>query len=271
MSKLGQRILTAAIMVAAVLAVLLVAPPVVAQVVTVLTILLGAWEWSVFASCKTLASRVVYVLAVAVVMALGLQLLPGLISVGTLQQASLVWWALAFLWLLVFPRPISPLQSAAAGILVLVPAGIGLLHILASGSSGPWLVLALLAVVWASDIGAYFVGRRWGRMRLAPAVSPGKTWEGLLGGLALAGAVGALVAALLGLSPLTVSAMALSVAALSVVGDLTESMFKRNVGVKDSGTLIPGHGGVLDRMDSITAAVPLFVVEATWLGYLPPA
>jgi phosphatidate cytidylyltransferase len=154
---------------------------------------------------------------------------------------------------------------------VLVPAGIGLLHILASGSSGPWLVLALLAVVWASDIGAYFVGRRWGRMRLAPAVSPGKTWEGLLGGLALAGAVGALVAALLGLSPLTVSAMALSVAALSVVGDLTESMFKRNVGVKDSGTLIPGHGGVLDRMDSITAAVPLFVVEATWLGYLPPA
>ncbi len=134
--------------------------------------------------------------------------------------------------------------------------------------SGPVLVLIMLVIVWAADIGAYFVGRAVGRVKLAPQVSPGKTWEGVIGGLAAA-TLAAIVAA--GWAGLTIAqgvGLGISVAAISVIGDLTVSMFKRNAGLKDSGRLFPGHGGVLDRIDGVTAAAPLFAIEATWLGMI---
>lgn len=127
--------------------------------------------------------------------------------------------------------------------------------------------MAVMLLVWGADIGAYFSGKRFGRRKLAVAVSPGKSWEGFYGGLAssllltlLAGlyfdwAARDLLLALLG---------AALVVAISVVGDLTESMFKRQAAIKDSSNLLPGHGGVLDRIDSLTAAVPMFAV-LLWL------
>jgi len=128
---------------------------------------------------------------------------------------------------------------------------------------GNWLIMAVMVLVWGADIGAYFSGRAFGKRKLAPAVSPGKSWEGVYGGLALTLAITVVVGVVRGW---TVKEMLLSlvgaavVVFISVVGDLTESMFKRQAGIKDSSNLLPGHGGVLDRIDSLTAAIPIFAV-----------
>lgn len=135
---------------------------------------------------------------------------------------------------------------------------------------GNWLILAVMVLVWGADIGAYFSGKAFGKRKLAPQVSPGKSWEGVYGGLLLSllitlvvglvrdASVGQIVLSLLG---------AALVVFISVVGDLTESMFKRQSGIKDSSNLLPGHGGVLDRIDSLTAAIPVFAV-LLWMAAL---
>jgi phosphatidate cytidylyltransferase len=128
-------------------------------------------------------------------------------------------------------------------------------------------VLFLLVLVWAADVGAYVVGRWIGKTKLAPRVSPGKTWEGVLGGLITAMLFATLALPLIRLPALPFLALCCAVVMISVIGDLTESLFKRFAGVKDSGTLFPGHGGVLDRIDSVTAAAPFFVLGLGWLGY----
>ena len=129
-------------------------------------------------------------------------------------------------------------------------------------------VLYLLLLVWAADIGAYFAGKRFGRLKLAPRVSPNKTWEGLLGGVGGALVVAAAGAFVFRLPPVPFIALGLALVMASIVGDLTESLFKRQAGLKDSGTLLPGHGGVLDRIDSLTSSVPFFVLGLGWLGVL---
>jgi phosphatidate cytidylyltransferase len=133
---------------------------------------------------------------------------------------------------------------------------------------GAWLLLFVLAVIMAADVGAYFAGHRWGRLKLAPRISPGKTWEGVIGGLALSALVAWGGAVLLGWPVFTVIPLALGAAAFSVVGDLMESLLKRHSGLKDSGQILPGHGGVLDRIDSLTAGVPMFVLGLLQLGLL---
>ena len=115
-----------------------------------------------------------------------------------------------------------------------------------------------MAYVWAADIGAYVTGRLIGRVKLAPQVSPGKTWEGVGGGVLLALAVAWVASAWLDLAPLPLLAVAVPTALVSVIGDLTVSMLKRNIGLKDTGRLLPGHGGVMDRIDGLIAAVPAY-------------
>jgi phosphatidate cytidylyltransferase len=166
--------------------------------------------------------------------------------------AALFWIVVAPLWMWRGVRPTPGTWIGAAGFAVLVPAGLAMVAL------DPLAVLLVLVLVWIADSAAYFVGRAWGRHRLAPAVSPGKSWEGAMGGVggALAYAIicgyfiqGIAWAALLG--------SALLLAMVSIVGDLFESAAKRQAGVKDSGTLLPGHGGILDRIDSATAVLPL--------------
>ena len=127
-------------------------------------------------------------------------------------------------------------------------------------------MLYLLTLVWVADIGAYFVGRGFGRVKLAPKISPGKTWEGVLGGLCAVLLLAAIGSTYLQIGISVLVPFCLAVAMLSVVGDLTVSRFKRSAGVKDSGKLFPGHGGLLDRIDSVTAAAPLFALALTWIG-----
>jgi len=158
----------------------------------------------------------------------------------------------------------------AAGTLAIVPAwaALGLIH--AQPPHGNrWLLLAFL-MVWAADTGAYFVGRRFGRRKLSPRISPNKTVEGLLGGLG-AGLVVALVGAPLAGATVAqlpaVALVAVCAVGFSVIGDLFESLLKRHVGVKDSGHLMPGHGGMLDRIDGVIAAMPVFALGKAWLGF----
>ncbi len=227
----------------------------------------GAWEWARLAGLERQAQRLGYAGAVALLL-LGLYLLPQL--AGLVLVLAVLWWLAAIGLVLGYPASSRAWRALpvrlAIGLLILLPAWQGLL-LLKQWPEGNSLILAVMLLVWTADIGAYFSGRRFGRRKLAVQVSPGKSWEGLYGGLAacllltvLVGlyrdwAARELLLALLG---------AALVVLISVVGDLTESMFKRQAGIKDSSNLLPGHGGVLDRIDSLTAAVPMFAV-LLWL------
>jgi len=177
-------------------------------------------------------------------------------------------WVVALAWL-AFPdmRPASGIKLLF-GLVALSGAWVGL-ALLQAHALGPWLLLVLCALVWGADVGAYFAGKGFGRHRLAPAISPGKTWEGVLGGLSLALLVALVAAYWLDVSQWWLFVLiCLLTAAVSVAGDLVESLLKRQAGAKDSGTLLPGHGGFLDRMDSLLVAAPVFVLGLILIGEL---
>jgi phosphatidate cytidylyltransferase len=240
-------------------------------------IAIGAWEWGGLAGLAR-ATRAQYAMAVPLLGAWPVAML--------LTRADLSWlsWVLAanalfWLWALVdMVRRSVPGQEAhglygsrlgkvLSGFAILVPAWLAAVYLVVTDGQRPALLLYAVALVWTADTFAYFAGHRWGKHKLAPSVSPGKTIEGVVGGFAgamiLAGLAGMLVWRWSGgrlALWLTVSAVA---ALVSVLGDLVESKFKRLAGVKDSGTILPGHGGVLDRIDALTSALPVFALG--WL------
>lgn len=237
--------------------------------------LAGLWEWTSFAGVTEKPARLLFLTANALMMAAlvwggG----PGLFTLKVASLVGVAWWGLVLLWLW------KPRFGAGdshggrslkllAGSLCVVPAwcALGWLH--AEDPLGPRWTLFALALVWAADSGAYFAGSKFGRNKLAPSISPGKTWEGVFGGLAASVLLAIGVLPLLGLGWASLPALALLTlltAAISVVGDLFESLMKRHSGVKDSGALFPGHGGLMDRLDSLLAALPVFVVGKAWLG-----
>lgn len=224
---------------------------------------LGAWEWARLAGLEGQGSRCGFAAVVAGLLAI-LYLSPALAPF--VLAAAVLWWALATRLVLTYPESCVHWQGTVRrlliGLLVLLPAWQGLVYIKAL-PLGNWLILAVMVLVWGADVGAYFTGRAFGKRKLAPQVSPGKSWEGVYGGLALC----LVLTLVVGLSYdftarqlLGALVAAAVVVFISVVGDLTESMFKRRAGIKDSSNLLPGHGGVLDRIDSLTAAIPVFAV-----------
>ena len=265
---LKQRIITAAILLPIALIGFFLLEGLAFALFIGVVVTLGAWEWARMAGFTGQPVRVGYALLVAILLGVLYQL-PALAP--WLLAASVVWWLAATALVLGYPDSQRHWRGRAGslliGLLILLPAWQALL-VLKQWPQGNWLIVAVMVLVWVADIGAYFSGRRFGRRKLAPQVSPGKSWEGLIGGLlaSLLVTLGVglyrgwsareLVLALLG---------AAVVVLISVVGDLTESMFKRSAGIKDSSQLLPGHGGVMDRIDSLTAAVPVFAV-LLWLA-----
>jgi phosphatidate cytidylyltransferase len=262
-----ERILTAIVLGALLVGVLLYAPPVAVRALFGLFVIAGAWEWATFSGCIQRFARLGFVVLIAVLSVAGRALADnGSVGYETLLRVAVCWWLVALRWLLLAPQRVNHVAAGLAALVSLPPTWIALTHIAESWPRGSQWALFILVLAFATDTGAYFSGRAFGRTKLAPRISPGKTWEGVAGGLALA-AVAAYAGALWFAQPtLPFVLLCLLAAAFSVVGDLTESMFKRAAGVKDSGHLFPGHGGVLDRIDSALAATPFMVLGLMLLG-----
>jgi phosphatidate cytidylyltransferase len=259
---LKQRIITGLTALAALLVVLFVLPAVAVKLVIAALILVGAWEWSGFLKLESLAVQFVYVGLMAVLLG-ALAVLADDRTIDMVFKIALVWWLVAMLWVFMFPTPIPKAVAWICGALVLIPAYVAIITLY---SLHPAMLLFVLIIVWAADVGAYFAGKSFGRVKLAANISPGKTWEGVLGGLLLAAVLVLVSSPWLETDLAVLLPFCLAVAVISIIGDLTVSMFKRDAGVKDSGRFFPGHGGVLDRIDSVTAAAPVFALGISWVG-----
>lgn len=270
---LRQRILTASILLPIVLGLVLFAPAHIFALVTALVALLGGQEWSRLGGIESRLWRNLYLLLLALLLA-GLEWLRPQTGLFWLHALAGGWWLLGFLWLIRWRKAVMgrtqgvSLPGLALGVLVLVSFWAAMVELRTRAEHGPELVLALLLLIWMVDSVAYFVGRRWGRHKLAPGISPGKTLEGVYGAM-----VGLLLFSVVlffwGLVPAPLWQLALLclvTGIFSIVGDLFESLLKRRRGLKDSGYLLPGHGGVLDRIDSLLAAAPVFVLGLYWLA-----
>jgi len=265
---LKQRIITAIILVVLFLIAVFFSSPAIWSLIALLVVGQGAVEWARLSNLHGRAATAYWALALMLM----LLTLWFDLNVDAKQQSlnHLPWYGAAvLLWVLVVPawliagwRPRNVLVMGAVGWVVLIPTALALIDLRAIT---PWLLLAVMSTVWVADIAAYFSGRRFGKRKLAPSISPGKTWEGVFGALIL---VSIYVIALVWATGyikqfITYPGVIVAVwwwVGLSVIGDLFESAVKRQAGVKDSGALLPGHGGLLDRIDALTATLPFAAI-----------
>ncbi len=276
---LRQRLITAAILVPLFLWAVIALPTHVLALVFLLVVAAGAWEWAALAGVNACSQRTAYAAAVAVLIVLLYPALQAPALVYLILAAALAWWTAALMWINRAESRDAPPAGGEVdspdwrllliGFVVLVPTWVALVLLHRNGTPGLYLMLSLFVIVWGADSGAYFAGRRWGRRKLAPRVSPGKTWEGAGGGLAVVVPAMAVAAWLMDYdwgNLFSFVLLGIVTAMFSIVGDLLESLMKRRRGVKDSGAILPGHGGILDRIDSLTAAAPVFVLGLLLLG-----
>lgn len=270
---LKQRVITASAIAIAFLSMLFLSAWYVFALFVGFVFSVAAWEWGNLAGLERLSSRLCYT---------GATVCLGLLSVLFVDQSresltfsvlliSCCWWVFALLWVQGYPSSAviwgARILRLLMGWAVLLPAWVACIY-LRKEPYGAILVLCVVLLVASADIGAYFAGRRFGHKKLAPKVSPGKSWEGLWGGLIFTLILAAVANLFFGRSQwLALFVIVVVTVVASVIGDLLESMVKRFRGVKDSGRLLPGHGGVLDRIDGLVAASPVFalaVLASQW-------
>ena len=270
---LKTRIVTAIVLVSAFLLALFYLPPIGWLAVSTLIAALAAWEWGALIGFGKQA-RVSFGLAVVVVAVLTAIASPGAVGIaGESDSAAIAlgrwfYYPSAAFWILVAPiwmksrwRIHGSVLGVLVGAVVILPTWLALVQIKLAGEL---VLLAIMATVWLADIAAYFSGRTFGRHKLAPAISPGKTWEGAIGGVLAVVVYGFLYLSVLPKelagSPALLFVLLVAFAAFSIVGDLLESLLKRQAGLKDSSGILPGHGGVLDRIDSLTSTLPMAAI-----------
>ncbi|WP_118987386.1 phosphatidate cytidylyltransferase [Photorhabdus sp. CRCIA-P01] len=273
---LKYRLITAVILIPLVIAALFLLPPVAFGLMIIAVSALAAWEWGQFAGLFNQKKRAI----LAVLFAIGLLALQytlpdftdliGQSQITFILWGGMIWWIVATLLVVTYPSSAAIWKSSTLlrllfGVLTLVPFYCGMMVLRTQGYDdnsyyGAWWLLYVMLLVWGADSGAYLFGRTLGKRKMAPKVSPGKTLEGLIGGLMTAAIISWLFGKYAPVPAMPEKLMLCSaiVVIASVFGDLTESMFKRESGIKDSSQLIPGHGGVMDRIDSLTAAIPVF-------------
>lgn len=242
---------------------------------------IAAWEWSQFLHITNKHSRLMFAFFIAVLLAL-LYFMPIPFELKSklyniILSLSIIWWLVALYLVMSYPKTIHHWSNVAVKLFfaffTLFPFFISVIALRSidyqsNCYTGAILLLYIFVLVWATDTGAYFAGRTFGKRKLAPKVSPGKTVEGFIGGVSVALLI-SLIVYYSNLFNIKLNVFFISsffAILASVLGDLTESMFKREAGIKDSGNLIPGHGGILDRIDSLTAAVPIFTVLSLYLS-----
>jgi phosphatidate cytidylyltransferase len=268
---LRTRVITAVIVLLVLVGMLFFASAMAWSLFMLAVALAGCWEWSRMAGLSPRGQSVF--LFMSGVIGAAFWLLYARDADGVFMSAAstafvfaaVFWIVAAPVWLARKARP-GPFTCAVAGWIVMWPTWFAFVVL---RDASPWLLLAIAAVVWVADIAAYFAGKAFGRHKLAPAISPGKTWEGVIGALAGVVIYGVLLAWIINTQPTPLAGVMgpsigapvvvalLALAALSVVGDLFESWMKRGAGLKDSSSLLPGHGGILDRIDALTSTLPL--------------
>lgn len=258
---LKKRMLTAVILIPIFLLILFTASPQWFGALTGIVVLLCAWEWSALMGVKKFPQNLFYPFIMLFVLFAAMWLrIPQVMYVGS------IWWIFAFFLIILYPKASDLWGSGVIirglmGGFVLIPCWLAL-NLIRNADNGTYILLLLFILIWGADTGAYFVGKYIGKHKMAPLISPGKTWEGLFGAL-----VTTIAIVLVALWKIQVPyhtwiggvAIGVITVLFSIVGDLFESMLKRKAGIKDSSNLLPGHGGILDRIDSLTAAAPIFV------------
>ncbi len=239
----------------------------------------AAWEWANLSGYESPIQRIAYAAVITVtVFVVGylMQSMPELSSI--ILAAGAVWWFIACLLVVQYPKKVSLWQAkpvrSILGFFVLIPMWVGFMT-LKSQEHSALIILYVMLLIWGADTGAYFAGKTWGSKKLAPNVSPGKSWAGFWGGLATTGLIAIVFSSCVNhwVRPMSMddfvllAIMTFITAIISVMGDLVESMMKRHRGIKDSSQLLPGHGGVLDRIDSMASAVPVFAFFMVLLGW----
>jgi phosphatidate cytidylyltransferase len=276
-----HRIFAAIVLIPLVILALFLAPLSIFVFIMIVVCGLAGWEWAQFFGIINKQTKLCFALAVVLLLNL-LYLAPISTEVklklySVLLLLSIVWWLVALALVASYPRIAKYWRSSLIAKLLfafftIFPFFIGMIELRAidytiNSYTGAFWLLYVFALVWATDTGAYFVGRSFGKRKLAAKVSPSKTIEGFIGGVSVAIVI-SFIAYLSGIFKINFVIFVISsmfAIFASVLGDLTESMFKREAGIKDSGNLIPGHGGILDRIDSLTAAVPIFATFSLYL------
>jgi phosphatidate cytidylyltransferase len=269
---LKNRIITAAVLIPIVVAFIYFADKIWFAILFSIFAAIGAWEWA--GLCK-LNEKLKYLYSLFIVVILAFMFWVdsnGLYSGIVLCGAA--YWTIAIVLIVLYQSgnnylPNSPILLAAIGLLLLIPMWSSLILLKSHSGNGASLIMILMLFIWGADTAAYFAGKKWGKRKLASRVSPGKTWEGTIAGIG-SSVVIALCYVVLSNEKSGINLMFVSLAVLTVIGsvfgDLMESLVKREAGQKDSGNILPGHGGVMDRIDSLTAAGPIFVSGIIYLG-----
>ncbi|MEH6447610.1 MAG: phosphatidate cytidylyltransferase [Oleispira sp.] len=239
----------------------------------------AAWEWANLSGYESPVARIAYAAVIALVIAATAYLMNSYAEIHRIILAlGAAWWLLACVLVVQYPKQVSLWQAkpvrAILGLFVLIPMWVGFMTLKSQPYSALIIVYVML-LIWGADTGAYFAGKTWGNKKLAPNVSPGKSWAGFWGGLATTGLIAIIFSLCVNqwLRPMMMEDFALLAvmtfitAIISVMGDLVESMMKRHRGIKDSSQLLPGHGGVLDRIDSMASAVPVFAFFMLLFGW----
>jgi phosphatidate cytidylyltransferase len=272
---LWKRVITAIVLLPLLLLALFKLPAIGIAVVIAAAVMLATWEMAALIGFSASWQRLTYCIGIGIAGAAGsLWVLRGG-DIKPVLVAALVWWVYAILHIVREDGSYGGIFGnkpgrMIAGVLIMVPTWLAFLFLFVADSTAPKMLLYVLVLVWVADSFAYFTGRAWGKHKLAPAVSPGKSVEGVIGGLSGVALIALLgghyLWGLAGQALILWLAVSLLTGAVSVAGDLIESIFKRRAGVKDSGQILPGHGGMFDRIDALTAAIPVFTLG--WLTLL---
>ena len=274
---LKDRVLTAALLIPFLVAAILLLPTVFLAYLFGLVAILGAWEWSRLSGFTNLISRLAYVGLILFIMISSYDWIVEYRLLRDVLFLVFIGWLFAFVWLVITPaeeilsNAVNVYTRGLIGIVLLVPTWLAVLSLHSIQDHGPYLLLSLFIIIGVADSGAYFTGKLMGLTKLAPDISPGKTVEGVYGALVASLLMSGFLGWLFDFSGVALIAyicVALFCVIFSIVGDLFESVAKRSAGVKDSGCCLPGHGGIMDRIDSYTAAAPLYLLALSWFPEL---